>query len=261
MPSDTAQRGRPIAMILTAVLLLGPSAAVPAAAAPADPPAPPCTTAPAKPGDPKAVCPATSPTCVTPSAGVTAPKTTPPAEQPPGGKPTTGKPATTKPATGATSPCPGEKKTAGEHTNWLLIGAITTLLGVLLALLAVAVRRSGTGRHSSHAPAHRDVPASGHDADPPASGAPTVPTHLPGARRAPRPGNLRRATVATDLHPQGYVEIDECLFRAVWSEPAEPAPGAGEPVDVARPGPHDDSHDPHVLLAFPADTRRRDHAR
>ncbi|MCZ4121968.1 hypothetical protein [Streptomyces sp. H39-S7] len=244
MPSDTAQRGRPIAMILTAVLLLGLPAALPAAAAPADPP-PTCATA-----DPKAHCPATTPTCVTPSAGEIRPRTTAPAEKLPGGKPTTGKPATR-----STDACPEEKTSGGDDTSWALFGSIAALLLVLLVLLAVAVRRSGTGRHSAHARTHRN------DADPMASRTPTAPAHLPGARRTPRPGNLRPATVATDLHPQGYVEIDGCLFRAVWSEPAEPPPGAGDPVEVGRPDPQDETHDQHVLLAFPADLRRRDHAR
>lgn len=246
MPSDTAQRGRPTAMILTAVLLLGLAAAVPAAAAPADPPAP-CATA-----GPKAPCPATSPTCVTPSRSPTKGPTESPAK---GTAPSATTPAGGKPAAGATSACPGKKKSGGDDTHWVLIGSTAALLLVLLVLLVVAVRRSGPGRHSAHARPDRP------DADLPVPRTPTVPTRLPGARRAPRPETLLPATVATDLHPQGYVEIDACLVRAVWAEPSEPPPGAGDPVDVGRPDPDDENHDPHVLLAFPADLRRRDHAR
>lgn len=242
MPSDTAQRGRPIAMILTAVLLLGLSAAVPAAAAPADPPTH-CTTAPTVPADPNAHCPTTTPSCVTPSPGATGP-TTAAASKPPGNK------------TSSTSACPGTPPPGRQHSNWPLIGSITAILLALLALLAVAVRRSGTGRHSAHAPATH------HDAGPVAAPrSPTAPSPVPSVRRVPRPANLLPATVGTDLHPQGYVDIDDCLYRAVWSEPAEPPPGPGEPVDVARPDPHDETHDPHVLLAFPADSPRRHHAR
>ncbi|MEU3462784.1 hypothetical protein ABZ721_22920 [Streptomyces sp. NPDC006733] len=242
MPSEPAQRGRPIALVLAAVLLLGLPAAVPAAADP--PPPPTCATA-----DPKANCPTTNPTCVTPTAGGIKPGKTAPAGQQPTVKPTTGKPAT------GTSTCPGEQPSGGAGTDWALFGSIAALLLLLLVLLALAVRRSGPGRHTAHVRPHR------HDAEPAAARTPTVPAHLPGARRAPRPERLRPATVATDLHPQGYVEVDGGLFRAVWSEPSQPPPGAGDPVDVGRPDSRDGAHDPHVLLAFPADIRRRDHAR
>ncbi|WP_460370161.1 hypothetical protein, partial [Actinocorallia lasiicapitis] len=68
--------------------------------------------------------------------------------------------------------------------------------------------------------------------------------------RARRPavqpeGDRRRATVRTNLHPQGYVELDADLYRAAWADPDTPPPGEGRPVDVVQdPG-------ADVLLAYP----------
>jgi hypothetical protein len=55
--------------------------------------------------------------------------------------------------------------------------------------------------------------------------------------------------VCTELHPHGYVEIDRCLYRAVWTAPDEPPPAPGLPVTVARAA--TEATDPEVLLAFP----------
>jgi len=42
--------------------------------------------------------------------------------------------------------------------------------------------------------------------------------------------------VRTELHPQGYVELDGCLFRATWAEPGDRHPRPGDSVRVATDG-------------------------
>ncbi|MET7986366.1 MULTISPECIES: hypothetical protein [unclassified Streptomyces] len=61
------------------------------------------------------------------------------------------------------------------------------------------------------------------------------------------PGPARPAVVRTELHPQGYVEVDHVLYRAVWAEPGRPPPTPGGLVDVTEAG----ERDSDVLYAFP----------
>jgi len=90
-----------------------------------------------------------------------------------------------------------------------------------------------------------------------------APTPLP-ATPSPRghgrrvgnvPGPARSAVVRTELHPQGYVEVDDVLYRAVWAEPDRPPPAPGGLVDVTEAG----ERDSDVLYAFPPTAGR--HAR
>jgi hypothetical protein len=182
-------------------------------------------------------------------------------------------PAPTK--TGTTSPGKTSPKSGGGPGAGLVAG-VAALLVLLLALLALAVRRSGSGRargartrRAEPGPpflspdgATRRTPAEQlrSPAEAPDRIGNRVP--VPAARAARRPAQLLPATVGTDLHPQGYVAIDQCLYRAVWSDPAEPPPAPGGTVQVARPDPDDRTQDPDVLLAFPAlpsDPQRRLH--
>ena len=183
-----------------------------------------------------------------PSSGSGSPSTSPSASAPaaPSGSP-------------ALVPPPGSK---GEPP-WYDRGSVQALGGGAVAAVAglallVLLRRepSRTGPVARHA-----FPAPG--------GPPTVVDPAPAAAvftaaapPAPRPAELHRATVATDLHPQGYVEIDECLYRAVWSEPGEPPPDPGEPVEVGLPDVRGAGRDADVLLAFPQPQHphRRHHA-
>jgi hypothetical protein len=64
------------------------------------------------------------------------------------------------------------------------------------------------------------------------------------------PSPRREAIVCSDLHPQGYVEVDRCLFRAVWADHETPTPDLGESVDVVQ-GVGQDSD---ILLAIPPGT-------
>lgn len=67
-----------------------------------------------------------------------------------------------------------------------------------------------------------------------------------------RPAHARTAVVRTELHPQGYVEVDRVLRRAVWAEPGRPPPAPGSLVDVTDPR----ERDSDVLYAFPPTAAR-----
>jgi hypothetical protein len=74
-----------------------------------------------------------------------------------------------------------------------------------------------------------------------------APTARHGRQVSARPAHTRTAVVRTELHPQGYVELDRVLYRAVWAEAGRPPPAPGGLVDVAE-APERDSD---VLYAFP----------
>ncbi|MET7482600.1 hypothetical protein [Streptomyces sp. NPDC005538] len=134
----------------------------------------------------------------------------------------------------------------------LFVALIAVLLLLVLGLL-LAVRRSrapavamaGAAEVRSEETTARLRPV------PPAP----APTASPGRRVGPRTGPSRTAVVRTALHPQGYVELDHVLYRAVWTEPdrTPPEPGAYVEVTDAR------EPDSDVLYAFPPAARH--HAR
>jgi hypothetical protein len=157
--------------------------------------------------------------------------------------------------------------TSNPLVTSLLIAAGAVLL-LLTVLLGLAVRRSRSA-HDPGAPVGPVPPADGPPSPPPGPRPhtdlpirPPVPaqahsgTGAPGRHRRPgKPvGPIRQAVVRTVLHPQGYVEVDHCLRRAVWTDPAVPPPAPGDLVDVM-----DDARgrDPAVLLAFPPHEGRR----
>ncbi|SNX63675.1 hypothetical protein SAMN06272735_5486 [Streptomyces sp. TLI_55] len=128
--------------------------------------------------------------------------------------------------------------------KWLVPGT-AAVLALLLAALFLLVRRTRA------TPAVAAGPA-------PAARTPDEPTRAlrtTRARSVTRTGPTHPAVVRTDLHPQGYVELDRVLYRAVWAEPAQTAPPPGSRVDVA------DGPDPGVLYAFPPAAGRHAHAR
>ncbi|MET7568123.1 hypothetical protein ABZT04_06405 [Streptomyces sp. NPDC005492] len=145
----------------------------------------------------------------------------------------------------------GEPKSKGYPLP-LVLGLTAVLLLLLLGLL-LAVRRSrapavamaGAAEVRSEETTARLRPV------PPAP----APTASPGRRVGPRTGPSRTAVVRTALHPQGYVELDHVLYRAVWTEPdrTPPEPGAYVEVTDAR------EPDSDVLYAFPPTARH--HAR
>ncbi|MGW3100870.1 hypothetical protein [Streptomyces sp. NPDC001100] len=141
-----------------------------------------------------------------------------------------------------------------------LLTALTAVLLLLLLGLFLAVRRSrapATATATATATAAADAapePAETTARLRPVPPAPAPPPS-PGRRVGPRPGPSRTAVVRTALHPQGYVELDHVLYRAVWAEPdrTPPEPGAQVEVTDAR------EPDSDVLYAFPPAARH--HAR
>lgn len=137
--------------------------------------------------------------------------------------------------------------------------ALCALLVLLLTAFLLLVRRSSQGPATT-AP-HHAAPA-----------APTAPAAQPRApdeqttrlRATPAPRHGREvggrkepaqtAVVRTDLHPQGYVELDHVLYRAVWADPGRPPPAPGGLVDVTDAR----ERDSDVLYAFPTAPGRHD---
>ncbi|SEE38865.1 hypothetical protein SAMN05216489_06433 [Streptomyces sp. 3213] len=143
---------------------------------------------------------------------------------------------------------------AHKSTGYLrpLVYALTAALLLLLLALFLAVRRTrapvvvaAVGEVRSEETTARLRPVPPAPAPPPS----------PGRRVGPRTGPSRTAVVRTALHPQGYVELDHVLYRAVWAEPdrTPPEPGAQVEVTDAR------EPDSDVLYAFPPAARH--HAR
>ncbi|WP_258193533.1 hypothetical protein [Streptomyces sp. MA5143a] len=91
-----------------------------------------------------------------------------------------------------------------------------------------------------------------HDGDESTTRLRVAPTARHGRQVSARPAHTRTAVVRTELHPQGYVELDRVLYRAVWAEAGRPPPAPGGPVDVAE-APERDSD---VLYAFPPTAAR-----
>ncbi|MEU5886458.1 hypothetical protein ABZ835_06420 [Streptomyces sp. NPDC047461] len=137
---------------------------------------------------------------------------------------------------------PSDESGLGYEDGLLIV--VATLLVLLLIAFYFAVRRTRTAPASGPAPA-----------DEPTRALRTTPTR-PGRHRAPS-GPTRPAVVRTDLHPQGYVELDRVLYRAVWADPGQAPPSPGSRVDVTD-GPEPDSD---VLHAFPPAAGRHAHAR
>ncbi|WP_262055960.1 hypothetical protein [Streptomyces sp. STR69] len=147
----------------------------------------------------------------------------------------------------------GEPKSKGYPLP--LIVALTAVLLLLLLGLFLAVRRSRAPAVAGATVAHSEETTAETTARlrpvPPAP----APPPSPGRRVGPRTGPSRTAVVRTALHPQGYVELDHVLYRAVWAEPDRTAPEPGAHVEVT------DAHetDSDVLYAFPPAARH--HAR
>jgi hypothetical protein len=148
----------------------------------------------------------------------------------------------------------GDKPT--DRTRILLI-ALTGVLLLLLLALFLAVRRSRTPAVAGKAP-DAEFRSEETTAETTARLRPVPPAPAPasyGRQVGPRPGPSRTAVVRTALHPQGYVELDHVLYRAVWAEPDRTPPVPGAYVEVT------DAHEPDsdVLYAFPPAARH--HAR
>ncbi|MFD7446337.1 hypothetical protein [Streptomyces sp. NPDC059909] len=139
-----------------------------------------------------------------------------------------------KDAAGAPHGSVVDMRPADGVAGWLLAALFAALLA-LLALLVLLVRRSGTPRlataaHPGPVPYPRTSAVSrepGRRTAPPGAA-----TSRPGLPVAVPSGPMRTAIVRTELRPQGYVEIDHCLYRAAWADPDASPPAPGDPVDV-----------------------------
>lgn len=144
----------------------------------------------------------------------------------------------------------GQPKSKGYPLPLLV--ALTAVLLLLLLGLLLAVRRS-------RAPATATAGVGPEPAETTTRLRPVPPAPEPvpalGRQVGPRTGPSRTAVVRTALHPQGYVELDHVLYRAVWAEPDRTPPVPGAYVEVT------DAHEPDsdVLYAFPPAARH--HAR
>ncbi|MEU6803391.1 hypothetical protein [Streptomyces neyagawaensis] len=174
----------------------------------------------------------------------------------------------------------GGTEAAGDSTSWAALW-MGLLLVLLLLAFAVVIRRSrgpvavghraasgrlaamppgggarrreqrpADGRSPTHGAARGDGRAptqAAHDGDESTTRLRVAPTARHGRQVSARPTHTRTAVVRTELHPQGYVELDRVLYRAVWAEAGRPPPAPGGLVDVAE-APERDSD---VLYAFP----------
>ncbi|MFF4351597.1 hypothetical protein [Streptomyces sp. NPDC001530] len=163
----------------------------------------------------------------------------------------------------STSPPPDDdgKNGSGWDTTTKILAVLCALLVLLLAVLLFLIRRSsqavGTlSRRALVAPGVGAVPvaATAHTRTPDETTTRlrVTPTPKYGRRVGNVPGPARSAVVRTELHPQGYVELDRVLYRAVWAEPGRPPPAPGGLVDVTDAR----ERDSDVLYAFPPTTGR-----
>nr|WP_306819855.1 hypothetical protein [Streptomyces sp. CA-210063] len=160
----------------------------------------------------------------------------------------------------------GRKNSGYSDATWTALW-MGLLLALLLLAFVIVIRRS----RGPVAVGHRPAMSPGRALGGPARAAPAhaargggvsgdertarlrvapVPRH--GRQVGARPTHARTAVVRTELHPQGYVELDRVLRRAVWAEPGRPPPAPGGLVDVADAR----ERDSDVLYAFPPTAAR-----
>ncbi|MEU9209118.1 hypothetical protein AB0D27_14490 [Streptomyces sp. NPDC048415] len=172
---------------------------------------------------------------------------------PPTSKAPSHKESTSKPGDGSS---PGTGMDTTTQVLAVLCGLLVLLLTALLFLIRRSSRAVGTlSRRALAAPGVGAVPsAAAHPrtADEATTRLRVTPAPRYGRRVGNVPGPARSAVVRTELHPQGYVELDRVLYRAVWAEPGRPPPAPGGLVDVTDAR----ERNSDVLYAFPPTTGR-----
>ncbi|MFI0444544.1 hypothetical protein [Actinomadura sp. 6N118] len=144
----------------------------------------------------------------------------------------------------------------GPPIFWFLVafGVVLALLGWLLLMVR---RGSGNARRPAYATEPAAHPERFQPTPTPTNQGRTPEPAGPArweSRRIPMPpGPKRTATVRTALHPQGYVELDRCLYRAVWADLVAPPPTLGDDVDVVE----GTGKDADILFAFARPSRTR----
>jgi hypothetical protein len=170
-------------------------------------------------------------------------------------------PGSTSRETSNPNPVPNpDPEASGYSTSTWTAFWMALLLGLLLLAFVIVIRRSrGPVAVGHRAPPGR--PAVGHAHAPAAvrveertTRLRVAPTPRHGRQVGARPAHARTAVVRTELHPQGYVEVDRVLHRAVWAEPGRPPPAPGSLVDVTDT--HEQDSDSDVLYAFPPTVAR-----
>ncbi|OIJ65140.1 hypothetical protein [Streptomyces mangrovisoli] len=157
----------------------------------------------------------------------------------------------------------GRAEDSGSGSTSGILISVIALLVIVLGVLVFLIRRTGGALpHSRHAFAGAGAgggPAAARTAAMPARGGdeptavvrprPKEPPRSPGRAVGPRRSPSTTAVVRTELHPQGYVEVDRVLYRAVWADPSQPPPPPGGVIDLTEP--HDQDDD--VFYAFPSE--------
>ncbi|MET7475135.1 hypothetical protein ABZT17_12345 [Streptomyces sp. NPDC005648] len=176
-----------------------------------------------------------------------------------GGHAFTVAPSPTHTTDGPKTPSPTDTTNASDDSGqgasgplWASVGALAAF--VVAGALYAVYRTRGEGPHPRHAlavavaggPGTTPAPTPAPGPAPPARPRPVEPRRVHGRSVGPRRNPSARAVVRTELHPQGYIEIDGVLHRAVWAEPDRPPPAPGGQVDFTRP--HEADSD--VLYAF-----------
>lgn len=144
----------------------------------------------------------------------------------------------------------------GPPVLWFLVA-----FGVGLALLGWLLLMARRGSGHSRRPAYATEPTARPERFQPTptpmhqgrSPEPASPARWESRRIPMPPGPKRTATVRTALHPQGYVELDRCLYRAVWADLVAPPPTLGDDVDVVE----GTGKDADILFAFARPSRTR----
>ncbi|WP_369248866.1 hypothetical protein [Streptomyces sp. R41] len=163
------------------------------------------------------------------------------------------------PTKSASPPPDATSSGSGWDTTTQILAVLCAVLVLLLAVLLFLIRRSSQAvgalpRRALAVPGVGAVPATAHARAPDETTTRlrVTPTPQYGRRVGNVPGPARSAVVRTELHPQGYVELDRVLYRAVWAEPGRPPPAPGGLVDVTDAR----ERDSDVLYAFPPTTGR-----
>lgn len=171
---------------------------------------------------------------------------------------------------------PTDEQASGySGTTWAALW-MGLLLALLLLAFVIVIRhsrgpvavghRAPPGRRAGGRPAHASGSATATATATTVTAAPAhaargeeatarlrvAPTTRHGRQVGGRPAHARTGVVRTELHPQGYVELDRVLYRAVWAEPGRPPPAPGGLVDVTEAR----ERDSDVLYAFPPTAAR-----
>ncbi|MFI6939582.1 hypothetical protein ACIBI4_09935 [Streptomyces sp. NPDC050418] len=135
----------------------------------------------------------------------------------------------------------------GDTLLWVLLGVVAALL--LAAALLLRAARSPAVAEGGGGRGRRARPRADPAAQPPHTEPESERKPKPKPERKPKPepepgpdlsATPPRALVRSALHPEGYVEVDHCLYRARWTGgPSTAPPAVGAYVDIGPVQPHE----------------------